>query len=62
MTALNAYVHLKLVVELPEDEYEADAAFDTICESVLCAVTDERIEGIYAGSVSIEDADTRGQS
>lgn len=56
MSIRQAYVHLTLAVDLPEDDAEADAAFDDTLAAIVASVS--KAPRVYDESVALDDADT----
>lgn len=61
MTAHSAYVHLRFVVELDDDERRADDQFDVAIAAISRAVGSGDVPYVYDESVEVMDADTTGE-
>lgn len=61
MTAHSAYVHLRFVVELDDDERRADDQFDVAIAAIARAVGSGDVPYVYDESVEVMDADTTGE-
>lgn len=53
-----AFVTLDFFCELPDDELEADRAFDVILDNVVRAVNDAEVSDVDPAGFIVRDADT----